>query len=170
MAERQGPRALPDSGKFGGREPMAAIGGINSDSPFDRLHMAIAGSKPYRDAIRQSSPGLPEWLTPASVINIGDLQSFADEVKVVADQTIVDLGCGGGGPSLWVAEETGASLIGVDASNAAVTIAAALAKSRGMTYRAHFVLGQIEATSRQLSRSLARFLQRDRQAERRTVR
>jgi SAM-dependent methyltransferase len=125
---------------------MAAISGKNSISPFDRLHMAIAGSKAYRDAIRQSSPSLPEWLTPASVINIGDLQTFADEVKVVAGQTIVDLGCGGGGPSLWIAERTGASLIGVDASHAAVTIAAALARSRGMTDRVHFVLGEIGAT------------------------
>jgi ubiquinone/menaquinone biosynthesis C-methylase UbiE len=125
---------------------MAAIGGKDPISPFDRLHMAIAGSEAYRDAIRESSPDLPDWLTPASVINFGDLRTFEDEVKAVAGQTIVDLGCGGGGPGLWVAERAGASLIGVDASRAAVGVAAALAKSRGMTDRARFVLGDLGAT------------------------
>jgi ubiquinone/menaquinone biosynthesis C-methylase UbiE len=125
---------------------MAALEGNDSISPFDRLHMAIFESEAYRDAIRESSPELPEWLTPASVIDICDLQTFADEVNIGAGHTIIDLGCGGGGPGLWVAEQTGASLIGVDASSAAVGIASALAASRNIANRSRFIIADFCAT------------------------
>jgi ubiquinone/menaquinone biosynthesis C-methylase UbiE len=83
---------------------------------------------------------------PASVINVGDLETFAAEIRVVAGQTIVDLGCGGGGPGLWVAQQTGASLIGVDASSAAVATATALAQRRGMEGRTRFICADFGAT------------------------
>jgi ubiquinone/menaquinone biosynthesis C-methylase UbiE len=120
--------------------------GDSEFSPFDHLHTTTS-SNAYRQAIRASSPDVPEWLIPASVINIGDLRTFAAEVNVGAGQTFVDLGCGGGGPGLWVAEQTGASLIGVDASRRAVAIAGALAEIRGMTDRARFVVGNLSATA-----------------------
>jgi ubiquinone/menaquinone biosynthesis C-methylase UbiE len=125
---------------------MAAGSGEDACSPFDRLHMAIAGSSAYYEAIRESSPDLPYWLTPASVIHTGDLRTFVDEVKVSAGQTIVDLGSGGGGPGLWVAEQTRTTLIGVDASHTAVMIAAALAQSRAMAERATFIRADLGAT------------------------
>jgi hypothetical protein len=37
---------------------------------------------------------------------------------VTPDQTMVDLGCGRGGPGLWLASRAGAHLIGIDASAA----------------------------------------------------
>jgi ubiquinone/menaquinone biosynthesis C-methylase UbiE len=123
-----------------------AAGGDDEVSPFDHLHIAT-GSKAYRQAIRASSPDLPDWLVPASVINIGDLRIFLGALDVGTGQSIVDLGCGGGGPGLWVAEHTGASLIGVDSSRKAVTLAAALAETRGMTARARFVVRDLSATA-----------------------
>jgi ubiquinone/menaquinone biosynthesis C-methylase UbiE len=125
---------------------MEIAGADDRSSPFDRLYAAIC-SEAYRQAIRASSPDLPEWLVPASVINVGDLRMFAADINVGVGQTVVDLGCGGGGPGLWVAEQTGASLIGVDSSRTAVTIAAALATSRGMTDRARFICGDLSATA-----------------------
>ncbi|HEY7980508.1 MAG TPA: class I SAM-dependent methyltransferase [Candidatus Eremiobacteraceae bacterium] len=125
---------------------MTADAGEYPVSPFDRLHTAIAGSTAYREAVRATSPDVPEWLVPASVINIGDLETFAAELDVGDGQTIVDLGCGGGGPGLWVAQRTGASLIGVDASSEAVTMATALAQCRDMEDRARFLCADFGAT------------------------
>jgi ubiquinone/menaquinone biosynthesis C-methylase UbiE len=125
---------------------MDVVGGDCAFSPFDSLHTAI-GSEAYRQAIRASGSDLPDWVVPASVLNIDDLRIFAANCRVGASQSIVDLGCGGGGPSLWIAEQTGASLIGVDASSTAVTMAVALAQSRGMTDRARFVHGDLTATA-----------------------
>jgi ubiquinone/menaquinone biosynthesis C-methylase UbiE len=125
---------------------MGSGGVDDTDSPFDRLHTAIANSSAYREALRASCPDLPDWLTPASVLNEADLNTIAADLEVVNGQTIIDLGCGAGGPGLWVAEKTGASLIGVDGSAAAVAIAGALAASRGMARRARFILADLAAT------------------------
>jgi SAM-dependent methyltransferase len=115
-------------------------------SPFDGLHTAIANSSAYREAIRAASPDLPDWLTPASVINLADLQHIAAWMGVGEGQTIIDLGCGAGAPGLWVAEETGTSLIGVDVSPVAIRMAGALAESRGNVGRTHFLLADLTAT------------------------
>jgi ubiquinone/menaquinone biosynthesis C-methylase UbiE len=125
---------------------MGFGGGKDADSPFDRLHTAIANSSAYREALRASCPSLPDWLTPASVLSEADLRTIAADLEVLDGQTIIDLGCGAGGPGLWVAEKTGASLVGVDGSAAAVAIAGALAESRGMSHRASFRVADFAAT------------------------
>jgi SAM-dependent methyltransferase len=108
--------------------------------------MAITGNAAFREAIRASSPDLPDWLTPASVIDIGDLKYIAAAMDVRPGDTIVDLGCGGGGPGLWIAERSGASLVGVDASAIAIRSAEALAESRSMASRARFQRADLSAT------------------------
>src|SRR3712207_6416933 len=58
----------------------------------------------------------PEDARPRSFITLSELRRIAGDLHIGWGQTIVDLGCGWGGPGLWVARETGAGLVGIDLS------------------------------------------------------
>lgn len=60
--------------------------------------------------------------------------------------TIVDLGCGLGGPGLWLARATGTRLVGVDWSSAAVEIANGRAPSWLPPERAEFHIATFDDT------------------------
>jgi len=65
-------------------------------------------SESYRDIFRKVyGDDYPEEINPDSFV-IGSEKSF------------IDLGCGRGGPGLWIARETGANYIGIDFSENAI--------------------------------------------------
>lgn len=125
---------------------MANMEGAKPSDGFDRIYRAINTSRVYREAVRASRNGLPEWLVPFSTINAALLERFATELSVAEGETIVDLACGGGGPGIWIAERSAASLIGVDFSHAAVEAARVLARRRDMSARARFLVADATAT------------------------
>ncbi|MBC5798531.1 MAG: class I SAM-dependent methyltransferase [Candidatus Eremiobacteraeota bacterium] len=116
------------------------------DAQFDRLHEAISASQAYCAAMHACSPTLPPWLHPASVVDRSDLERFAAEMHVGADETFVDFGCGNGAAGLWIAERTGASLIGVDVSRAAIAAAKTIARRRRLSSRSRFIVADAAAT------------------------
>ena len=59
---------------------------------------------------------------------------------------LVDLGCGRGGPGLWLASQAGVSLVGVDFSPIAVVQATRRAASFRLDGRARFVVGDLTHT------------------------
>ncbi len=113
---------------------------------FDRIFAALATSQVYREAMHAADPELPDWLAPYSTVTFKDLTRIASLLKVGPGDTFVDLACGLGGPGIWVTEHTGAALVGVDFSAAAVKAAQTLAQQRGLTTRARFVVAQAVAT------------------------
>jgi SAM-dependent methyltransferase len=113
---------------------------------FDRVFAALPRSRAYREAVRAAVPELPEWLVPYNGIGAGELARIARETGAAEGDAFVDLGCGTGGPGVWIARHTGASIAGVDFSPAAVREATALAQARGIADRAQFVVAGIEAT------------------------
>src|SRR5438876_7552782 len=56
---------------------------------------------------------------------------------------------GQGGPSLWVARETGADLVGVDLSSAGIVRASARVAEFGLTGRARFQVADLVATGQE---------------------
>jgi SAM-dependent methyltransferase len=88
----------------------------------------------------------PEEADPFSFVTSTDLRRIAEELEVGHGQTMVDLACGRGGPGLWVARETGASLIGVDFSEVAVQQAQQRALQLGLNERARFMVGDAGST------------------------
>jgi ubiquinone/menaquinone biosynthesis C-methylase UbiE len=113
---------------------------------FDRMYRATIESNVYREAVRASAPGLPGWLVPFSIVDGALLERIAGELRVREDDTFLDLACGAGGPGLWVAELTGASLIGVDFAPTAIAAASCLAAERGMSARAAYHVADATAT------------------------
>jgi len=87
-----------------------------------------------------------EGLDAFSYISVTELRRFADEVQVGADQYLVDIGCGRGGPGLWVAAMTGARLIGIDVADSALAAARRRADEVGLAGRAEYRRGSFEDT------------------------
>jgi cyclopropane fatty-acyl-phospholipid synthase-like methyltransferase len=88
----------------------------------------------------------PEEARPRSFITLSELQRIARELRVGPGQTIVDLGCGWGGPGLWVARETGANLVGIDLSEVGIERAREHAAELSLADRATFRVGDLTAT------------------------
>jgi SAM-dependent methyltransferase len=74
------------------------------------------------------------------------LQRLVGALHVGPGHTVVDLGCGHGGPGLWVAQQLGVHLIGIDLSAVGVALAQDRAAVLGLGDRARFQEGDLTAT------------------------
>ena len=103
---------------------------------------------PTRQRIRREVYGddYPVEADPRSYVTLTELRAIARDLQVSPGQICIDLGCGQGGPSLWVARETGAALVGVDLSSVGIARAGERAAEFGLGDRAHFQVGNITAT------------------------
>jgi ubiquinone/menaquinone biosynthesis C-methylase UbiE len=88
----------------------------------------------------------PDEVNPSAFYSRTTLQRLAAAVGVGPGNTIVDLGCGHGGPGLWVAQQTGAHLIGVDLSPVGVKLARERAARLGLDERARFEVCDLTTT------------------------
>jgi SAM-dependent methyltransferase len=113
---------------------------------FDTEFATVAGSPGVRRVWRQASPDLPSQIEPYSFVSVALLRHVADALALLPGTTLVDLGCGRGGPGFWLARVQGAQLIGVDFSAVAVQQATDRAGLFGLADRARFVVGDLAAT------------------------
>lgn len=103
---------------------------------------------PTRRRIRRGVYGdeYPAEADPRSFVTWTELRRLASELRVGQGNTFVDLGCGQGGPGLWVARETGAAVVGIDLSQVAIARARERAEELGLADRARFDVGDVVAT------------------------
>ena len=124
-----------------------------SDDPlatgYDSFYEAWGRSPTWRQIWREhvTGPDYPEEFAHISFLPLAELRALAQGLKLAADQTLVDLACGAGGPGLWVAVQSGARLVGRDLSSVAVERAAENAIAVGMSDRADFAQGSFEQTA-----------------------
>nr|WP_052477855.1 methyltransferase domain-containing protein [Kibdelosporangium sp. MJ126-NF4]CEL14496.1 Methyltransferase type 11 [Kibdelosporangium sp. MJ126-NF4] len=64
--------------------------------------------------------GLPAGVQPFSFVPLEGMEFVSSLLGLSAGDTLVDLGCGRGGPGMWLAARAGASIVGVDSSRVAV--------------------------------------------------
>jgi SAM-dependent methyltransferase len=92
---------------------------------YDRVFPRVAGNPVLRDLHRQVlGEEYPEGLDVTGACTRTTLRRARDELNLEPGLQLVDLGCGLGGPGRWLARETGARVLGLDISQAAVDIAA----------------------------------------------
>ena len=78
-------------------------------------------SESFRDIFREVyGDDYPEEANPDSFVTITDLRTIAKNLNIGPGKTFIDLGCGRGGPGLWIARETGANYVGIDFSESAI--------------------------------------------------
>jgi SAM-dependent methyltransferase len=115
---------------------------------YDAVYAATLKSPTLRRLWHEHAEGLdyPEEFGHISFATLPELKRVAAELHLSPGDTFVNLGCGLGGPALWVARETGARLIGVDLSAVAVQEAGARAGELGLAEQAQFVVGSFAKT------------------------
>jgi SAM-dependent methyltransferase len=87
----------------------------------------------------------PEGVEPYSYLSRSELTRFCAEVGVSEVSHLVDVGCGQGGPGLWVAAHTGARLTGVDIAETALRTSEQRAHCLQLASRARFLSGSFDA-------------------------
>lgn len=114
---------------------------------FDRVHSAQLQSRTLRDIWRNAYGNeYPAEVNPSAFYSRSTLRQLVSGLQIQTGETIVDLGCGNGGAGLWVAQELGASLIGIDVSAGGVAAGTAQAKALGLGDSARFLEGDMTAT------------------------
>ncbi|MDP2673339.1 MAG: methyltransferase domain-containing protein [Dehalococcoidia bacterium] len=120
---------------------------------YNAVHGATPDSPTLRRLWHEHAEGadFPEEFGHISFVTLPQLRRMAAELRLGPGATLVDLGCGRGGPALWMARETGARLVGVDFSAVAVEQAKARAVELGMGDQAQFVVGTFADTGLEAS-------------------
>lgn len=67
-----------------------------------------------------------------------ELERFIEGLALGPESNLLDIACGSGGPSLRIAEKSGASVVGIDIHQEAISTAEAAARELGLASRATF--------------------------------
>jgi SAM-dependent methyltransferase len=112
---------------------------------YDAVH-AHSASRSLRRIWREQvlGPEYPDGFEHLSFLTFPELRRMAAELALTGHGMLVDLGCGGGGPGIWIARESKGRLVGVDASRAALVNARAQTRELGLTSTSGFVRGRFE--------------------------
>jgi SAM-dependent methyltransferase len=113
---------------------------------FDEGFAAIAASPGIRRVWDTVDPDRSPEIEPFSFVLVDLLHHVAQALALSPAETLVDLGCGRGGPGLWLAQSQVASLIGVDFSAIAVQQANDRAVLFVLADTARFGVGDLAAT------------------------
>jgi SAM-dependent methyltransferase len=101
--------------------------------------LARSGSPTLRAIFREAyGDDYPAEADPFGFVSLSELRAMADHLGGAGVSRLLDVGCGRGGPGLWIARELGASLTGIDVVAEAVIAAYQHAATLGMTERAEF--------------------------------
>lgn len=120
---------------------------LSTGEAYDLLHASHARSATLRRIWAHASGGdYPKDFGHFSFLTADELARTSAELRVGPDSTLGDLGCGSGGPGLWIVRETGAALVGIDISPVAVARAAERAVTLGLAERARYQRGSFAVT------------------------
>ena len=89
-------------------------------------------------------PEYPAGFEHLSFLTFAELRRMAAELRLGAGTTLVDLGCGSAGPSLWIVSGSGGRLLGIDAALVAITNAYSRARDRHLARVSGFVTARFE--------------------------
>jgi SAM-dependent methyltransferase len=128
---------VSDDGVFASvRDGYEAVYDVLAQSPtFARIWRANA----YRG-------DFPEEFAHISFLTLSEAERLVELLGIGEGSVLVDVACGGGGPGLWAARQSGASLVGVDPADAGLTAARGRASHVDMESRSRFARGTFERT------------------------
>ncbi len=108
----------------------------------------LKNSQSYLDICRKVyGDDFPEEVSPNSFVTMTDLRNIVRYLNVGQGDTFIDVGCGRGGPGLWIAREKDSNYMGIDISESAVEKASQRAINLGLKDKACFQIGDICETN-----------------------
>ncbi|MET7280820.1 TfuA-like protein [Kribbella sp. NPDC005582] len=126
-------------------ELLTLFPGTTPAVDFD-LGYAVNAISERRNALFQEIFELPAEIEPNSFVTEPVLQQIRDSLQLSSGDVLADLGCGRGGPGLWLARLTSSRLHGVDSSTVAVQQATERADRAGLADQARFDVGDLTAS------------------------
>jgi SAM-dependent methyltransferase len=137
-----------------------AFGGLSEDVTADGVfRVVLEGYDAVYDALpcgqtfswlwRMNAYGgdFPEQFAHIGFLTVPEAQRLRELLHIWPGEALADLACGAGGPGLWMARESGASLTGVDPSATGLAAARQRARDVGLADRARFQHGTFEQTN-----------------------
>lgn len=142
MSHPAGPGA-PDDDVMGNGVFRAVLEG------YDAVYDALARGETFNRLWRMNAyhGAFPEPFAHIGFLTVEEAQRLHGMLHIGHGEVLVDLACGAGGPGLWMARESGASLIGIDPSAAGLAAARQRATGVGLAGRARFQHGTFEQTN-----------------------
>lgn len=113
---------------------------------YEAVYIALSNGPTFSRVWRENAYGaeFPIEYAHIGFLTVAEAEELAGRLDLSPGDGIVDVACGGGGPGLWLAARTGATLVGVDASAAGVRAARARARAVGLADRSRFHVGTFE--------------------------
>jgi len=113
---------------------------------YDAVYAGLASSATLQRIWHEHVLGdeYPEGFEHLSFVTAADLTDTSKALRTPSGGLLIDVACGTGGPGLWVARESAARLVGIDASRVAVAQARARAKQLDLSQRATFMVGRFD--------------------------
>jgi ubiquinone/menaquinone biosynthesis C-methylase UbiE len=122
--------------------PAAGTAGAFDQSHSGRMRSTTVEAI-YRSAFGADYPAAAQ---PSAFYSATTLRMVAGALDLRPGRVLADLGCGHGGPGLWAAQQTGATVTGIDLSPAGIDLARRRAAQLGLDARARFTAGDLTAT------------------------
>jgi SAM-dependent methyltransferase len=115
---------------------------------YDAVYTALPRSDTFSRLWRSNAyrDDFPAEFAHIGFLTLGEAQRLLALLAPGPGEAVVDVACGTGGPGLWIAQQTGASLIGVDPSPAGLAAARQRAARTGLDGRSRFAEGSFEQT------------------------
>jgi SAM-dependent methyltransferase len=140
--------------------PRGALDGLSEDvtaggvfravlEGYDAVYDALPRGETFNRLWRMNAycGDFPEQFAHIGFLTAGEAQRLRGLLRIRPGEALADLACGAGGPGLWMARESGASLTGVDPSAAGLAAARQRAIDAGLAGRARFQHGTFEQTN-----------------------
>ena len=136
-------------------QPLASVGDEIGDGVFDAVrtgydavYTALPRSDTFNRLWRSNAyrDEFPAEFAHLGFLTLDEAQRLLALLAPGAGDVVIDVACGTGGPGLWIAQQTGASLIGVDPSPAGLAAARERAARTGLDGRSRFAQGSFEQT------------------------
>ncbi len=115
-------------------------------SVFSETFKAPASAVQARIWVEALGDEYPASLDTYSFVTNSELQRCLDNLTIPSHGVLGDLGCGRGGPGLWLASQIGSRLVGVDIADTAVAAAVERARGLGLGDESEFRVGTFEKT------------------------
>jgi SAM-dependent methyltransferase len=116
---------------------------------YDAIYDALPRGETFSRLWRTNAYGgdFPEEFAHLGFLTVAEAQRMRELLRLGPGDALADLACGAGGPGLWMARQSGASLIGADPSAAGLSAARTRARAAGLAGRSRFCQGTFEHTN-----------------------